>query len=151
MNALQKIRSLHTDITTSGNGLKIVDAWTLAERLLSRMPCNQTDVKRICKEKDAVGLDALLRGMEHPQPVIQPALPEYPEEQLAAAMRAFKKRLKLMRLSDESKLGGRYTSGGHTSKIDAIQPPEDFPPQIWKVLAKSGKLVDTGRGFYAEP
>jgi len=63
-------------------------------------------------------------------------------------MKAFKKRLKLGRLADESRLGGRYTSGGRTSKIDAIEPPREFEPGVWKALAAEGKLRDFGRGFY---
>ncbi|MAY75388.1 MAG: hypothetical protein CMJ31_11855 [Phycisphaerae bacterium] len=65
-------------------------------------------------------------------------------------MRAFKKRLKLARLNDESKLGGRYTSGGKKSKIDAIEPPTEFGPEVWRALAAEGRLRHTGQGFYAE-
>ncbi len=64
-------------------------------------------------------------------------------------MRAYTKRLKLARLADESRLGNRYTTGGRKSAIDAIIPPEEFPPEVWKALALAGKLRDTGGGFYA--
>ncbi|TVQ63864.1 MAG: hypothetical protein EA378_00685 [Phycisphaerales bacterium] len=66
-------------------------------------------------------------------------------------MRAFRKRLKLGRLAEESKLGGRYTSGGKKSSIDAIVPPNDYPPELWKALAHDGKLINTGHGMYALP
>ncbi|MBC6953582.1 MAG: hypothetical protein DYG93_08295 [Leptolyngbya sp. PLA2] len=75
--------------------------------------------------------------------------PNIPEETLKSAMRAYTKRLKLARLADESRLGNRYTTGGRKSAIDAIIPPEEFPPEVWKALARSGKLRDTGGGFYA--
>ena len=67
-----------------------------------------------------------------------------------AALRAFHKRLKLARLNDESKLGGRYTSGGKTSKIDAVEAPREFPERVWKALVADGTLRDTGGGFYAD-
>lgn len=70
------------------------------------------------------------------------------KENLKRAMKAFRKRLKLQRLDDESRLGGRYTSGGRTSQIHAIQPPSQYPIEVWKELAGQGKLVDTGGGFY---
>ena len=69
-------------------------------------------------------------------------------ENLKRAMKAFRKRLKLQRLDDESRLGGRYVSSGRESKIDAIQPPNQYPPEVWRELASRGKLVDTGGGFY---
>ena len=69
-------------------------------------------------------------------------------ENLKRAMKAFRKRLKLQRLDDESRLGGRYVSSGRESKIDAIQPPNQYPPEVWRELASQGKLVDTGGGFY---
>ncbi|KAA0217538.1 MAG: hypothetical protein DYG94_01195 [Leptolyngbya sp. PLA3] len=70
---------------------------------------------------------------------------------MTAALKAFKKRLKLARLADESRLGGRYTSGGRESQIDAIIPPNEFPAAVWKALEKAGRLKHTGQGFYAEP
>ena len=65
-------------------------------------------------------------------------------------MHAFRKRLKLARLNDESKLGGRYTSGGKRSGIDAVQPPGEYPDRVWKALVQAGRLVDAGGGFYAD-
>lgn len=152
MNLTQKLRSLHSEITSSGDGFKIVDAWTLAERLLARMPVDQAEVKRVTAAKDADGLAHLIDQIENPTAAKPaPPLPEFSPGDLDAALKAFKKRLKLMRLSDESRLGGRYTSGGRTSKIDAIEPPNEFDPKIWKVLAAKGELKDTGGGFYSLP
>jgi len=149
MNILQKLRQLHTDITQAKDGFKVVDAWQLAERLLLRYPVNLDEAARVFKEKDAEGLGRLIDKLENPEPKAAQDLPDYTHDELAHAMKAFRKRLKLMRLSDESRLGGRYTSGGRKSNIDAITPPEDLPPQIWKVLARDGKLKDTGNGFFA--
>jgi len=71
-------------------------------------------------------------------------------ETLKSALKAFRKRLKLMRLDAESKLGvGRPMTSGKKSGIDAIQPPNQFPREVWQELAKQGKLKDTGGGFYA--
>ncbi|MEM1330181.1 MAG: hypothetical protein AAGG07_06445 [Planctomycetota bacterium] len=149
MNAIQKLRQLQQDITASGDGLKIVDAWALAGRLLLRMPINVDEAHRVLSEQDAAGLGALLDQLENPNAAPKETLPEFSHDEKAAAMKAFRKRLKLMRLSDESRLGGRYTSGGRTSSIDAIEPPDSHPPEIWKVLARDGELKDTGKGFFA--
>ena len=151
MNITQKLRQLHGDIAEAKDGFKIVDAWALAERLLGRLPVDQGETSRVCADKDADGLLALIDQLENPAPKQAEPLPDFSEDDKAAALRAFKKRLKLMRLSDESRLGGRYTSGGRTSKIDAIEPPTEFDPKIWKALAQEGRLADTGGGFYGLP
>lgn len=152
VNVTQKLRQLHADIAAAKDGFKIADAWTLAERLTLRLPVDLDEASRVFKDKDADGLLAIIDRLENPQKPAEAApLPDFHHDDLAAAMRAFKKRLKIVRLNDESKLGGRYTSGGRTSKVDAIEPPGDFDPLIWKALARDGKLTDTGGGFYALP
>lgn len=84
-----------------------------------------------------------------PTPAPTPA-PAFDEVQLKAAMTAFKKRLKLTRLDDESKLGGgRPVTGGKKSAIVGIVPPREFPREVWAELVRQNKLKDTGGGFYA--
>ena len=67
---------------------------------------------------------------------------------LKAALKAFKKRLKLTRLDAESNLGGGPLSSGRGSGIVAIVPPNQFPPAVWDELVKQGKLKHAGRGTY---
>ncbi len=67
---------------------------------------------------------------------------------LKRAMKAFRKRLKLTRLDDESKLSQRATSSGRQSKIVAIMPPYEYPKEVWEALVAQGKLKDAGGGFY---
>lgn len=151
MNALEKLREVTDTIGTSTNGLQIVDAWALAGRLLGRFPVDPAESKRVLAEKDHAGLDAMVRSLENPGSEPPARIPDsVTEGDMIAAMKAFRKRLKLTRLDQESKLGGRYTSGGKQSGINAIKPPTEFPPEVWKALVASGKLRDTGGGLYAE-
>jgi hypothetical protein len=69
-------------------------------------------------------------------------------ETLKAALKAFKKRLKLTRLDDESALRGGHTTSGRASAIFAITPPNDYPAEVWEELARLGKLKKAGRGTY---
>ena len=63
-----------------------------------------------------------------------------------------KKRFKLTRLDDESRLGGgRPTTTGRKSEISGIMPPSEFPPEVWRELARQGRIKDAGGGFYAMP
>jgi hypothetical protein len=69
-------------------------------------------------------------------------------QELKAALKAFKKRLKLTRLDAESGLGGGPLSSGRGSGIVAINPPSQFPPAVWDELIKQGKLKKLGGGTY---
>ncbi len=68
-------------------------------------------------------------------------------EVLKSALKAFKKRLKLTALDDDSRLGRGALSGGPTG-VFAIKPPNQFPQQVWDELCRQGKLRDSGHGLY---
>lgn len=70
------------------------------------------------------------------------------KEELKRALQAFKKRLKLHQLDDESRLGHGATSKGGNSGIVGIRPPEQFPQEIWEALVEKGKLEYLGNGLY---
>jgi len=76
------------------------------------------------------------------------AEPTFPKEELKRALKAFKKRLKIQRLDDESRAAYGPLSGGQSSSICGIYPPEKFPAEIWDALVKKGRLKDGGRGLY---
>ncbi len=83
-------------------------------------------------------------------PESEPSLPSdspTPEE-LRKAMKAFKKRLKLSRLDDESTLGRGPMSGGKSSGIVAIMPPNQYPKAVWDKLVERGRLKYAGQGLY---
>jgi hypothetical protein len=69
-------------------------------------------------------------------------------DQLKSALKAFRKRLKLTRLDDESRLGNRAMTGGRKSSVVAIMPPREYPRAVWDELVKQGKLRPAGSGFY---
>jgi hypothetical protein len=63
-------------------------------------------------------------------------------------LKAFKKRLKLTRLDDESSLGRGPLSGGKSSGIVAITPPHQYPRAVWDQLVAQGRLKYAGQGMY---
>ena len=76
--------------------------------------------------------------------------PEPPsKEELRLAMKAFRKRLKLTRLDDESGMGYGPMSSGQRSGIVAIRPPDQFSDAIWQELASRGRLRHDGGGLYS--
>jgi hypothetical protein len=70
------------------------------------------------------------------------------EDDLKKAMKAFKKRWKLTKLDDDSKIGHGPMSGGHKSQVTAIVAPAGFGKEIWEELADLGFLKRDGIGFY---
>jgi len=77
------------------------------------------------------------------------ATPDQPTPQLLKqAMKAFKKRLKLTRLDAESSLGGGPFSSGRGSGIVGIQPPNQYPREVWEKLVEMGRLRRIGAGLY---
>lgn len=73
-----------------------------------------------------------------------------PPETLKEALKAFKKRLKLTSLDEDSRLGRGPCSGGHTG-VCAVQPPDRFPREVWEELCRQGKLRSSGHGLYELP
>jgi len=81
-----------------------------------------------------------------------PASPDGIEPtQLKNALKAFKKRLKLARLDDESRLGHGAMSSGGRSGIVAIPAPPRYPQPVWDELVRQGKLRRAGQGLYELP
>jgi hypothetical protein len=69
-------------------------------------------------------------------------------QELKAAFKAFKKRLKLTQLDDQSRIGVGPMSSGRQSGIVAITPPDQYPQAVWDELARQGKLKRVGNGMY---
>jgi hypothetical protein len=84
-----------------------------------------------------------------PSDASQPPSPT-PQE-LKLAMKAFKKRLKLTCLDDQSRIGVGPMTSGRPSGIVGITPPDQFPQTVWDELVRLGKLKRVGRGLYELP
>ena len=152
MNAIQKVRSIVEEIRSGKKPSAFAENWALVGRLLSRMTPDSTRIGTIVSAKDLDALSALVTEIETRavSSAAAEAAIKYTESDMSAALKAFHKRMSLGRLADESRLGGRYTSGGRKSDRDAIQPPEGFPSGIWGALVRAGKLKDMVQGFFAE-
>ncbi|MBN2217013.1 MAG: hypothetical protein JW719_06525 [Pirellulales bacterium] len=80
-----------------------------------------------------------------------PQGPPIEPRELKAAMKAFRKRLKLTCLDDQSRIGVGPMSSGRKSGIVGITPPNQFPQAIWDELVRQGKLKYSGNGQYELP
>ena len=75
------------------------------------------------------------------------ATPPDPET-IKHAMKAFRKRLKLTKLNEESKLGRNPLTTGRKSSVVGIIPPHEYAREVWQELVRQGRLRDAGGGFY---
>jgi hypothetical protein len=75
-------------------------------------------------------------------------MPGATEDEKKKALKAFKKRLKLTRLDDDSKIGHGPLSGTGKIRTVSIQPPAGFGKEIWEQLADEGYLKRDTTGFY---
>ena len=64
----------------------------------------------------------------------------FTKETLQRAVKALKKRLKLTRLDDESKLGHDAMTRGGGSGIVAVRPPTQYPDEVWRALEAKGRV-----------
>ena len=79
----------------------------------------------------------------------EPSSAEAPTpEVLTRALKAFKKRLKLTQLDEESRIGVGPMSGGRPSGIVAISPPNQYPRAVWDALVEQGRLKKASQGQY---
>ena len=86
--------------------------------------------------------------MTEEKPPEEAAKPAIDEAVLHGALKAFKKRLKAVRLDDESRLGGHGLTSGRSSSIFGITPPNSHPREVWDELVKQGKLKKGRDGMY---
>ena len=77
-----------------------------------------------------------------------PSEPVPTKQELKAAMKAFRKRLKLTCLDDQSKIGVGPMSSGQQSSIVGITPPNQYPQSVWEELARRGRIKYSGNGQY---
>jgi hypothetical protein len=85
-----------------------------------------------------------------PEPGIVERNPDgtFTKETLQRAMKALKKRMKLTRLDDESRLGHDAMSKGGRSGIVAVKPPNQYPLEVWQALEQKGRIRGDRHGLY---
>jgi hypothetical protein len=87
-------------------------------------------------------------GTPNPNLVERNADGSFTKETMKRAMKALKKRLKVTRLDDESRLGGDAMTKGQRSGITGVKPPEQYPAEVWQALERQGRIRSIGHGLY---
>lgn len=148
-DTISKLNELLEKIKTYDDPRRASTEWKQAFNLLKKTNLNQNTVANVIAMRGLDRLTQLIQQLTTPLQAEPPALDAPDDETCRNAMRAFKKRLKLTRLDDESQIVSRDPlSKGSGSGISSIIPPKDYPPQVWKELVRRGKLRYAREGFY---
>jgi hypothetical protein len=165
-----KLSTIVSDLAITQSDKERGRLWAKAKEFLAKTSANPTRVQKLITEKNLEELAKVVNELANAKPgtADKPAATQTPSapaaaevkaeagaaegaippETLKSALTAFKKRLKLTILNDESRLSPRVMTGGRKSEITAILPPDQFPREVWDALVQQGKLRYTGQGFY---
>ena len=122
--------------------------WKQAFKLLQKTDVPGGRVTGVVGMRDLAGLRAMIDELRAPEAAAATDDDVPDAETCKRAFRAFRKRLKLTRLDEESRLGRGPLSKGAVDGPYAISPPVEWPDPVWKELTRQGKLRYVGHGMY---
>ncbi|MBL9140975.1 MAG: hypothetical protein JNK53_03830 [Phycisphaerae bacterium] len=159
LNATLATLQAATADSAAAAGASTGPLWGAMHKLLLKAKVDPTELMRLVGARDTAALArvvARLGGEDAPEPgdLDTPHQPAGAPGAVDAttmqhALRMFRKRLKLSQLDAESKLGVGPMSSGSDKRIQAMEPPREFPLEVWEALVHAGKLRREGRGFYS--
>ncbi len=123
--------------------------WKQVYKLLQKTDLPSARVTHAVGMRDVAALAELIEQFRTPDAAPAPA--EAPSaETCKQALRAFRKRLALTCLDEESKISTHSPlSKGLTSRYTAaIVPPVEWPQSVWDELVSQGRLRNIGHGLY---
>jgi len=124
--------------------------WKQVYRLLQKTELPPDHVTGVVGMRDVAGLTELLDRLRNPE-APPPSGDDVPDQETCKrALRAFRKRLALSRLDDQSRIGGHgpLTQGSDSRVSTAIIAPSEWPDAVWQELVRQGKLRYLGRRLY---
>lgn len=121
--------------------------WSSARAALDAADEADGELLSIVEGRDAAGLTALLAAWSSGETL----RPVHDRGVLKRAVKAFRKRLKLARLDQESRIGGGAFSKGERSGITGVEPPNSYPPDVWAELVRVGRLIDADQRILELP
>ena len=144
--ALTRLDELLTAIRGYGDPRRAADEWKQVYRLLQKTDLPPGRATGVVGMRDVAALAALIEQLRAPAP---PPVADVPSEDTCRkALGAFRKRLSLTMLDEESKLGRGPLSKGAGGGVAAIVPPSEWPDAVWQELVRQGKLRCIGHGLY---
>lgn len=120
--------------------------WPTARAALDAAGEAEGELLVIVEARDSAALTALLSAWASGETL----RPVHDRGVLKRAVKAFRKRLKLTRLDEESRIGGMF-SKGERSGITGIEPPDSYGSDVWAELVRVGRLLDASHNTLELP
>jgi len=123
--------------------------WKQVYKLLQKTSVPSGRITSMVGMRNVEGLSEVIAQLSAPEAETSSPPDDAPDaETCKKALKAFRKRVAVTRLDDESTLGRSPLSKGASSGSLAITPPIEWPDAVWRELARQGKLRDVGHGLY---
>jgi hypothetical protein len=126
--------------------------WKQVYKVLQKTDLPAPEATHVVGMRDLAGLKAVIERLSAPEGTPPPAAAEvFDDDTLRKALHAFRKRMSLTVLDEESKLGYSPLTRGKDASVAAIRPPQEWPDALWQELVRQGRLRYIGHGFYEVP
>jgi len=123
--------------------------WKQVFKLLQKTDMRPGRITSMVGMRDVPALTQAIEELSAPESEApQPAGDAPDAETCKKALKAFRKRVAVTRLDDDSTLGRSPLSKGASKGPIAITPPMEWPDEVWRELVRQGKLRDVGHGLY---
>ena len=123
--------------------------WKQVYKLLQKTDVPAGRITSMVGMRDVERLGETIEQLSAPESEAPEPAGDAPDAEVCKkALKAFRKRVSVTRLDDDSTLGRSPLSKGASKGPLAISPPIDWPDEVWRELARQGKLRDAGGGFY---
>ena len=144
---LTKLNELLTAIGEYPDPRRASSEWKQVYKLLQKTSVPPGQITSMVGMRNVEGLAEAIAQLSAPEAA--PSDDDAPDaETCKKALKAFRKRVSVTRLDDESQLGRSPLSKGASSGPLAIAPPIEWPDEVWRELVRQGKLRDVGHGLY---
>ncbi|MBT3199651.1 MAG: hypothetical protein HN350_07020 [Phycisphaerales bacterium] len=125
--------------------------WKQVYRLLQKTHIQPGRITSLVGMRNVEGLEEVIGQLSAPEAAPLPESERPDSDTCKKALKAFRKRVSLTQLDEDSKLGRSPLSKGASKQPLAMAPPIEWPDEVWRELARQGKLRDVGGGFYQLP
>jgi hypothetical protein len=146
---LTKLDELLTAINAFDDPRRASAEWKHVFKTLEKADLLTPQAKHIIGMRDVENLTAMIEQLRSPEPITEGE--PIDEAELKRAFKAFRKRLTVTSLDDESKLGRSPLTQGTRNSAPTVTPPIEWPNEVWMQLVRQGKLRYIGHGLYGLP
>ena len=126
--------------------------WKQVYKLLGKTDVPAGRITAVVGMRDLAGFSEILEQLRAPESEPAAAPGDAPSAaDCKRALRAFRKRLAVTVLDEESTLGRSPLTKGASRDAGAIVPPKEWPAAVWQELVRQGRLRYIGHGLYTLP